>query len=155
MTKLPHDGFVRFHAYLDPVNQWVMGRGTEYRNGIGMTVLRPLASYNDLSTVWGVYYVNDSQFKLRCADSPQIFLANNTRDDAMRLVSEQNSHGQSTLFTIDDLDPSPWFALNNADKSRVADISQSFMVNNRYVISFPWNGGDNQKWRVEVVPRTW
>ncbi|MET3663510.1 hypothetical protein [Caulobacter sp. 1776] len=153
MTKLPHDGFVRFHAYLDPANQWVIGRGTEYRNGIGMAVLRPLSQYNDLSTVWGVYYVNDTQFKLRCADSPQIFLAWNVDRDALRLVSEMNSHGRDSLFTIDDLDPHPWFALNNWDKSRVADISESMMVNNRYVIRFPWNGGDNQKWRFEVAHR--
>jgi len=157
MTKLPHDGLVRFHAYLDPVNQWVIGHANELDNGLGPAVLRPLSRFNDRTTLWSPYYINETQFQLRWADSPRLYLAWTASPGALRLTTEplyiSGSHQPVTLFTIDDLDPSPWFALNNDDKSLVADIREEGMVNGNDVIGFPWNGGGNQRWRFEQVNR--
>ena len=152
MTKLPDGQLVRFHAYLEPDRQWVIGHANESHNGYGPAVLRPLAGYNDRTTAWQVDYRNDDQFRLRWAESPNLYLGIGSRNDAMRLTAEPTFiEGPMCLFTIDDLNPSPWFALNNWDHSRVADIRRSDMHDGNDVIGFPWNGGDNQKWRYEVV----
>jgi len=150
MTRLPHDGRVRFHAYLDPGNQWVIGRVLEMYNGIGQAGIFPLRGVNDNTSLWSPYYINETQFRLRWVEAPHLYLMWGETGDSLGITSEEYAHGNGTLFTIDDLDPSPWFALNNFNKSRVADISESMMAPGRYVITFPWNGGDNQKWRFEA-----
>lgn len=150
MTRLPHDGRVRFHAYLDPGNQWVLGHTNELSNGLGPTVLRPLSHYNDKTTLWSPYYINDTQFRLRWVEAPHLYLAWGLDGEPLGITSEEYAHDGMTLFTIDDLDPSPWFALNNVPKKRVLDVSRGGMYNGNYVIGFPWNGGDNQKWRFEA-----
>lgn len=40
-----------------------------------------------------------------------------------------------------------WFALNNPASDHVVDVSGSGVSVGNPIISFPWNGGDNQKWR--------
>lgn len=154
MTKLPHDGLIQLHAYLDPGNVWIMGHTSEAHNGYGPAVLRSRNKLNDRTTMWSPYYVNDTQFQLRWAESPNLYLAWG-KGDALRLTAEPSfisgSNRAITLFTIDDLDPSPWFALNNFDKSLVADVRREEMYDGNYVIGFPWNGGGNQRWRFETV----
>lgn len=53
------------------------------------------------------------------------------------------------IFTGDLLDPAPWFALNNNEHDKVVDVDHGRTDENTPVIGFPWNGGDNQKWRME------
>ncbi len=155
MTKLPHDGLIQIHAYLDPGNVWIMGHQDEANNGYGSAVLRSRNRVNDRTTMWSPYYRNDTQFQLRWAEDPSLYLAWGFKGDALRLTGETtfiNGPSQAiTLFTIDDLDPSPWFALNNFDKSKVADVRQEQMYDGSNVICFPWNGGGNQRWRYETV----
>lgn len=150
MTRLPHDGKVRFHAYLDPGNEWVIGRVLEMYNGIGQAGIFPLRGCNDNTSLWSPYYINETQFRLRWVEAPYLYLMWGIEGDSLGITSEEYAHGNGTLFTIDDLDPSPWFALNNFNKSQVADISEGMMAPGRYVITFPWNGGDNQKWRFQA-----
>lgn len=154
MTKLPHDGLIQLHAYLDPGNDWIMGHMDEIRNGYGPAVLRSRKQLNDRTTMWSVYYRNETQFQLRWAESPNLYLGWNMSNDALRLTADEYAiNGLRTIFTIDDLDPSPWFALNNFEKSRVVDVRRSEMYDGNHILSFPWNGGDNQKWRAEVIQR--
>ncbi len=55
------------------------------------------------------------------------------------------------IFTVDMLDGSCWFALNNHDRTRVADVSKSDTTEGNPIIGFEWNGGDNQRWRAQIV----
>jgi hypothetical protein len=54
-------------------------------------------------------------------------------------------------FTVDMLDGGHWFALNNHDKSYVVDVAESNTSRNARLLAFKWNGGDNQRWRAEIV----
>lgn len=155
MTRLPHDGLIQLHAYLSPEGEWIMGHADEIQNGYGPTVLRSRKRLNDKTTMWSVYYQNDTQFQLRWGEDPNLYLAWGSKGDALRLTAEPSfisgSNQPITLFTIDDLNPSPWFALNNHDKSKVVDVREELMYDGNYIICFPWNGGGNQKWRFEQV----
>lgn len=50
---------------------------------------------------------------------------------------------------MDGLDPSPWVAINNYNHDRVIDIDHGVMEDGRRLLSFPWNSGTNQWWRLE------
>lgn len=50
---------------------------------------------------------------------------------------------------MDGLNPSPWVAINNNSKKQVIDIDHGVMEDGRRILSFPWNGGKNQWWRLE------
>ena len=47
------------------------------------------------------------------------------------------------------LEPAPWVAINNYNKKQVIDIDHGVMEDGRRLLSFPWNGGTNQWWRLE------
>ena len=49
-------------------------------------------------------------------------------------------------FTADFFDGC-WFALNNHDRTAVVDIAGSSTDEGTPIVMWPWNGGDNQKWR--------
>lgn len=61
-----------------------------------------------------------------------------------------NQGPDMNVFTIDVVDGC-WFALNNSDHTRVADVSGSGTFEGNEIIGFPWNGGPNQRWRAEIV----
>jgi hypothetical protein len=71
-------------------------------------------------------------------------------DDKMVLLSAQDWRG-SLVCTVDMLDGGCWFALNNQDRSRVLDVSHGRTDKYTPLIPFKWNGGDNQRWRAEIV----
>jgi len=54
------------------------------------------------------------------------------------------------LFTVDMVDGC-WFALNNHDRSAVADVNGSGTAEGNTISGWSWNGGDNQRWRAEPV----
>lgn len=58
--------------------------------------------------------------------------------------------GGDDYFFIDPLGD-PWFALNNYRRNRVVDIYGSETYDGARIDAFPWNGGDNQWWRAELV----
>lgn len=150
MRQIPDNAVIRFHAYSDPANQWVIGQMTELQNGYGAAVIRPLRTFNDDSTLWRVKHVGDDYFELRwVADGGgnPLRLAFVDDGEALRLGAERQG---PYLFTTDYLDET-WFALNNWDHSRVADINEERLFDGNYVISYPWHDGDNQKWRAEVI----
>ncbi|HEY6816803.1 MAG TPA: hypothetical protein VI168_14795 [Croceibacterium sp.] len=53
------------------------------------------------------------------------------------------------VFTVD-MVQGPWFALNNYDHSRVADVKESATAEGSAVIAWGWNGGANQIWRAQI-----
>lgn len=44
-----------------------------------------------------------------------------------------------------------WFALNNWDRSMVADVYESGTTSGNQIVSWPWNGGANQIWRAQKL----
>jgi hypothetical protein len=147
MPSIPDNALVRFHAYSGA--NWVIGHMDESQNGYGAAVLRPLSHYNDSTTLWRTKYVPNG-FSLRWgADEDggpgQLRLGFGDQGDPLRLSAQFYS-----AFTTDYLDDT-WFALNNRDHSQVADIDGDNIGDGVRILSYPWHGGDNQKWRVEVV----
>ncbi|WP_421934886.1 hypothetical protein [Phenylobacterium sp.] len=71
----------------------------------------------------------------------------------LQLALTQKSGGPRELLLfqckMDGLDPAPWVAINNNDKKQVIDIDHGVMEDGRTILSFPWNGGKNQWWRLE------
>lgn len=55
-------------------------------------------------------------------------------------------------FQVDMVDRC-WFALNNQARTRVADVAHGNTAHGSAVVSWPWNGGENQKWRAQIVTR--
>ena len=55
------------------------------------------------------------------------------------------------MFTVDFVDGC-WFALNTYDRRMVVDIAGGATAEGSPIILFPWNGGDNQRWRAELLP---
>ena len=55
------------------------------------------------------------------------------------------------MFTVDFVDGC-WFALNTCDRVLVMDIMQSRTDEGTPIIGFGWNGGNNQRWRAEMLP---
>ncbi|MES2341023.1 MAG: hypothetical protein V4597_05050 [Pseudomonadota bacterium] len=79
-----------------------------------------------------------------------------------RPVLRAKNHRAGTVFVMEDardlllfqckmdgLDPAPWVAINNYAKKQVIDIDHGVMEDGRPILSFPWNGGKNQWWRLE------
>lgn len=145
MPQIPDNAIVRFHAYSD--QNYVIGHEDEIQNGYGAAVLRPLSRFNDNTTLWRTKYVPNG-FSLRWLGNEgpaQLRLGFCDEGDSLRLSAEFYA-----AFTTDYLDDT-WFALNNWDHSLVADIDRENIADGVRIISYPWHGGDNQKWRAEVV----
>jgi hypothetical protein len=71
-------------------------------------------------------------------------------DGGMSMVTADDWRG-SIVFTVDMLDGGCWFALNNQDRSRVLDVDHGRTDRYTHLLAFKWNGGDNQRWRAEIV----
>jgi Ricin-type beta-trefoil lectin domain-like len=56
--------------------------------------------------------------------------------------------GRRCLHSVKD---GRWFALNNDNHSYVVDVQGGATADNTPVLSWKWNGGDNQIWRAEIV----
>lgn len=59
--------------------------------------------------------------------------------------------GVNDYFSYDTLDPDPWIAINNYVHDHVVDVFEFASAEGSRVDAFPWNGGDNQWWRVVPV----
>jgi len=44
-----------------------------------------------------------------------------------------------------------WFAFNNHDRTRVADVRDSYAAEGTPILGYRWNGGGNQLWRAHIV----
>jgi hypothetical protein len=58
---------------------------------------------------------------------------------------------RSDEFTVDMLDGGCWFALNSVDRRRVVDVQYGEARAGAELLAYPWNGGDNQKWRAQLM----
>ncbi|RZJ47129.1 MAG: hypothetical protein EON87_01990 [Brevundimonas sp.] len=100
----------------------------------------------------------DGGFTLSWADQPGCFLY--WTDGQFGLFDDRAGTGlvasivgaqtYDKTFTIDWVDGC-WFALNNHDHSRVADVRGGSSDERTQIVSFGWNGGDNQIWRAQAV----
>jgi hypothetical protein len=54
-------------------------------------------------------------------------------------------------FAVDMLDGGCWFALNNSTREAVADVNGSQTFEGAPITGWDWNGGDNQRWRAQIV----
>lgn len=68
--------------------------------------------------------------------------------DDFQLRNDEDRRLAMPESTIDFVDGC-WFALNNYDRSMVADVYESGTTSGNQIICFPWNGGDNQIWRAQ------
>lgn len=59
--------------------------------------------------------------------------------------------GIADCFAADPLNPEPWVALNDYGQNFVVDVFNSESDEGSRVDAFPWNGGDNQWWRIMSV----
>lgn len=100
----------------------------------------------------------DGGFTLSWADQPGCFLywtdgqfgLFDDRPQPSLLSSVMGDQSYDKTFTIDWVDGC-WFALNNHDHSRVADVRGASSDERTPIVSFGWNGGDNQIWRAQAV----
>jgi hypothetical protein len=139
---------VRFHSYLDSENL-VLGL---VLNGAFIHNLAngPLPDYTiftcDQTDGGFVLSLQQAEFggprmNWYPSDSPEFLLVENNM---------QGYYESQFVFTVDMVE-GPWFALNNDDHSRVADVKQSNTAEGSDVIAFAWNGGANQIWRAQIV----
>jgi hypothetical protein len=63
-------------------------------------------------------------------------------------LTSPNIEGDAVRF--DSLD-SPYLAINDLSKQRVLDLPGGRTDSGTQVLAFAWNGGDNQKWKLEFV----
>ena len=60
----------------------------------------------------------------------------------------------ATSFTLSPAKVDPWFALYDWQNHRwVVDVAASHTDDKSRIVSWTWNGGDNQIWRMEPVKR--
>ena len=57
----------------------------------------------------------------------------------------------SRNFAVDMLDGGCWFALNNATREGVFDVAYGRAEAGADVQLYPWNGGNNQRWRAQIT----
>lgn len=72
-------------------------------------------------------------------------------DVLLQLNPAYQDSDESDYFSYDNLDPDPWIAINNYTHDLVVDVFGSESNEGSRVDAFPWNGGDNQWWRVVPV----
>lgn len=100
----------------------------------------------------------DGGFKLSWADQPGCYLfwtdgqfgLFDDRSNTGVVASVLGAQSQDNVFTVDFVDGC-WFALNNRDHGRVADVRGGSSDERTPIISFGWNGGDNQIWRAQAI----
>jgi hypothetical protein len=76
----------------------------------------------------------------------------NTLDDATLIgLYDWDPANPLSWFAVDMLDGGVWFALNNSTREAVADVNGSQTFEGAPVTGWDWNGGDNQRWRAQIV----
>lgn len=65
-------------------------------------------------------------------------------NDRIMLVRPHRDGWEEQVVLLDDAGDG-FVAVNNHDRDRVMDRSEA-KVTDPFVVSFPWNGGDNQQW---------
>jgi hypothetical protein len=151
---LPADGGrLRLVSYLSTNDtKYVIGcvpmYGTNRIEGY-RTVLRPAANIND-DTATFILRTDPLGFRLYWAQDPKWFLTwINTRINLYLNWADNYLDHTYSIFTVDSVKDGNWFALNNYNHQWVVDVDHSGTADNTKVISWEWNGGDNQIWRPE------
>ena len=114
-------------------------------------VLRHLSLADDASTT---FYVDGGWSDLRLysgQDRSKFVIWGNPQDD-LRFSNNKNFLiPQATFLSIEAVKADPWFALYNWNRQWVVDVAASHTDDKSRVVSWKWNGGDNQIWRMEPV----
>lgn len=163
ISRLDPDVALGLHAFWPPRPT---GGGSGFIDALARVVAPPLnasvsvhrLSIGDNATAVLRADAIDGGFSLSWADQPGCFLY--WTDGQFGLFDDRSGGGligaiagpqsYDKTFTIDWVDGC-WFALNNHDHSRVADVRGGSSDERTQIVSFGWNGGDNQIWRAQAV----
>lgn len=145
---------VRFISGLNP--DCVLGAtGSNWGRTVNQTVLRNLSTTNNSSTEWIIEAGSDGLFKVKWVpEGTYLQFMSKLGPLLVDPDPAQSSFEQfrkNALLRADPVRDGNWFALNRYDGDQVMDVRRSDTLAGTSVISFPWNGGDNQIWRTEEV----
>lgn len=149
---------VRFHSYLGA--EYILGVGVGPQNRL-VTQLKHLSVDNNSETTF-IVAPGEAQncFKLTWGRDPTMYLVSEFVPRRQLWLTNQdnlvNYHGWNpssavSHFAIDPVKDGRWFALNNQYKTTVVDLAAGLTAHNTPIYFWPWNSGDNQVWRAEVV----
>jgi hypothetical protein len=119
-------------------------------DGFGLA-LRHLSLANDDSTTF--YLDGDwSDFRMYAGQDRSKFLMWGNPQSDFRFSNNKNFLvPQVTFLSIDAVKADPWFALYDWNHQWVVDVAASHTADKSRIVSWKWNGGDNQIWRMEPV----
>jgi len=90
------------------------------------------------------------------ASNVNMFWADNGSTLELGAYYDSNGHVRIDAHPDEDFDPTAfavdfvdgcWFALNDRTRNHVVDCSGSGTAETNPIVSWPWNGGENQMWR--------
>lgn len=139
---------IRFHSALDSARLVLALRGD-----LGGCV-QHLPDQLRIDTIFEIFGAENGHFRLRTLKSAELIWDHTPRGTPTALNWYGPGHGTDWIdfrFTVDMVDRC-WFALNRADRSVVADVDRSRTADGTRVLAWTWNGGENQKWRAQIVP---
>jgi hypothetical protein len=157
MYVLTPGASVRFFSYLGA--DFVLGAAQDSRDHYYKTALKHLSNgNNNHTTTFIIEAAEQDCFRLKWAQNPKTYLTWNSHTQKLILsdyigyrVGGIGTNAEVSLFRVDAVKDGNWFALNNLQRQSVLDLSGSITAENNPVISWQWNGGDNQIWRTEAV----
>ncbi len=148
---------VRFISYLNP--DCILGAtGSEFGTKPNNAVLKNLSTTNNSTTIWAIEAGVDGLFKVRWTQEKDSYLKSMGGLSPMLIGSDlslvrtlKGEFSKMGMFRADPVKDGNWFALNQYDGNRVMDVRGSSTAAGTQILSYPWNGGDNQIWRTELV----
>lgn len=148
---------VRFISYLNP--DCILGAtGSEWGHRTNNPVLKNLSTTNNSTTIWVIEAGVDGLFKVRWPQESDSYLRFMGGRMPMVICPDpslprtlKGEFSKMGMFRADPVKDGNWFALNQYDGEKVMDVSGCSTAAGTPIIAFPWNGGDNQIWRTELV----
>jgi hypothetical protein len=121
-------------------------------NGTARCVTATISDPNGIS--WEIHpLIGTSMFYLQHAGTGLVCVTNQQGADIM-LATQQNGYAAGDnlgqLITTDDTGLG-LVAINNYNKSLVFDVKGANIAVGTEVINWPWNSGNNQRWRLNPI----
>jgi hypothetical protein len=136
---------IRLISYLDPD----VAFGTSpLEGGTFYTAVRRLSAGSRGESIFITQPEGSKRFALGRPDGRGYYVLPDEIGPRLK-IAPPGMAGPKMFFTIDFVDGC-WFALNDYDRSQVVDVSGSGMDEGNPITMWPWNGGDNQKWRAST-----
>lgn len=133
-------------------DQWVIGvfSGSKVFYAVADTALRRIAPQHKWLLRW--WDQDPSAFHLCLPDDPKCGMSWRAgRGDILVVYHGQGYDMRAGACQIDATGPG-WVAINNLDHDRVLDVKGADVgSDNISIIGYPWNGGNNQRWRMVPV----